>query len=93
MDVPTESLALTSSHSDVAPGDIASHIPIDKAQYTFYRYPNSTALLMIYTCPSGIALKERMINACSRAGVALLARNEGLEITHTVCVLLLFCFI
>lgn len=86
MDISTETLALISSHSEVAANDIAGHIPDDKAQYSFYRHPGSAALLMIYTCPPGLSIKERMINASSRAGAVLLAKNQGLEVTHTVCI-------
>ena len=84
IDVPTETFHVTSKKSNVSPADVPSHISNSKPQYTFYRYPDTSALIFIYTCPMGASIKERMLNASSRLSVVKLAQAKGLNVTHKV---------
>lgn len=80
----TETLTLALTESNITPAAVASQIPESKPRYTFYRYPNSDALIFIYTCPSGSSIKERMIYASYRAGVLILAAEQGLTVSQRV---------
>ncbi|WEW61170.1 Twinfilin-1 [Emydomyces testavorans] len=82
IDIPTETLTLVSTESNVAPGSLSSLIPDSKPQYTFYRYPNSSALVFIYTCPPTSAIKERMLYASCRRGILSVAAAQGLTVSH-----------
>lgn len=89
IDVPTETLALISTESDVEPNSLASLISDSKAQYTFYNYPDPKAVIFIYTCPSGSIIKERLLHASSRNDVVKLAGLQGVEVAHKVSKILL----
>ncbi|KAI1918281.1 hypothetical protein LOZ39_002433 [Ophidiomyces ophidiicola] len=84
IDIPTETLTLVSIESNVTPGSLAGCIPSSKPQYTFYRHPNSSAVLFIYTCPSSSAIKERMLYASCRAGTLVVAAAQGLNVSHKI---------
>ncbi|PGH35557.1 PTK9 protein tyrosine kinase 9 [[Emmonsia] crescens] len=84
IDVPTETLALISTESDVEPNSLASLISDSKAQYTFYNYPDPKAVIFIYTCPSGSIIKERLLHASSRNDVVKLAGLQGVEVAHKI---------
>ncbi|PGH23759.1 hypothetical protein AJ80_02189 [Polytolypa hystricis UAMH7299] len=80
----SERLILVSTESNVAPADLAKVIPENEPQYTFYRYPNSTALVFIYTCPPSTSIKQRMVYASSRRSALHYADLQGLKITHKI---------
>ncbi|KZZ87250.1 Actin-binding, cofilin/tropomyosin type [Ascosphaera apis ARSEF 7405] len=84
MDISTETLTLIDTASDKSASDIPSLIPTDRPQYTFFRYPGSSALLFIYTCPPNSSIKDRMFHASSRASVLIAAQNQGLHVSHKV---------
>lgn len=84
IDVNTETFAVALNKSNISPADVPGLISNTKPQYTFYRYPDSSALLFIYTCPMGASIKERMLNASSRTAVLKLAQAKGVNITHKV---------
>ena len=85
IDVPTESINLAENRSNVSPDEIPGLISSSKPQFTFYRYPDSSALVFIYTCPSSSSIKERMLNASSRRFILKFAESEGVKVTHKVC--------
>ncbi|KAL2385070.1 hypothetical protein RJZ90_001533 [Blastomyces dermatitidis] len=84
IDVPTETLTLISTESNVEPDSISNLISDSKAQYTFYYYPDPKAVIFIYTCPSGSVIKERLLHASSRNDVVKLAVLQGVEVAHKV---------
>ncbi|PGH02481.1 PTK9 protein tyrosine kinase 9 [Blastomyces parvus] len=84
IDVPTETLTLISTESNVEPESISSLISDSKAQYTFYNYPDPKAVIFIYTCPSGSVIKERLLHASSRNDVVKLAVLQGVEVAHKI---------
>lgn len=86
VDVQTETLKLAGSESDVDPNSVQSHISPSSPQYTFYHYPDSDAVIFIYTCPSGSKIKERMLFASSRNNALVIAGEQGLKISQKVCV-------
>ncbi|EFW19602.1 Twinfilin-1, variant 2 [Coccidioides posadasii str. Silveira] len=84
IDIPNETLTLLSTESNVSPGSLSSLIPDSKPQYTFYRYPTTSALVFVYTCPSTSAIKERMLYASCRRGTLKVAEAQGLTISHKI---------
>ncbi|OAX84299.1 hypothetical protein ACJ72_01341 [Emergomyces africanus] len=84
IDVPTETLTLISTESNVGPDSLASLISDSKAQYTFYNYPEPAAVIFIYTCPSGSIIKGRLLHASSRNDVVKLACLQGVEVAHKI---------
>jgi twinfilin-like protein len=84
IDVATETITLAMAESNITPAAVAGRIPESKPRYTFYHYPNSDALIFIYTCPSGSSIKERMLYASCRAGVVILATSQGLTVSQKV---------
>lgn len=80
IDIATESLELNFSDSDVSPANLSSRIPAIKPSYTFYRYPSTSSVLFIYTCPASSKIKERMVYASSSRSVQEIARLEGVEV-------------
>ncbi|OJD23950.1 hypothetical protein ACJ73_04690 [Blastomyces percursus] len=84
IDVPTETLTLISTESNVEPDSISNLISDSKAQYTFYYYPDPKAVIFIYTCPSGSIIKERLLHASSRNDVVKLAVLQGVEVAHKI---------
>lgn len=72
------------TESNITPSALGRLIPEEKPQYTFYRYPNSDALLFIYTCPPNTPIKDRMIHATSRRAVQTLAEQNGVKVSRTV---------
>lgn len=83
--MPTESINLAEKRSNVSPDELPGLISGSKPQFTFYRHPDSPALVFIYTCPSSSSIKERMLNASSRRSILHLAESEGVKVTHKVC--------
>lgn len=84
IDVPTETFKLETSQTDVDAGAVGSLISPTSPRYTYYHYPESEALIFIYTCPSTSAIKERMLYASSRKFAISLAETEGLNIHKKV---------
>lgn len=86
VDVKTETLKLVGSESGVDPNSVQSHISSSSPQYTYYHYPDSDAVIFIYTCPSGSKIKERMLFASSRNNALVIAGEQGLKIAKKVCI-------
>lgn len=86
VDVKTETLKLAGSESGVDPNSVQSHISPSSPQYTYYHYPDSDAVIFIYTCPSGSKIKERMLFASSRNNALAIAGEQGLKIAKKVCI-------
>lgn len=78
--VESEALVLRSTAKDVQPGGLGKQISDTEPTYTFYRYPGSSGVLFIYTCPSGSKIKDRMVYASSRAFVPLIAKDLGVDV-------------
>ncbi|KAK2879523.1 hypothetical protein FQN49_000797 [Arthroderma sp. PD_2] len=84
IDVQTETLNLVGTESNVAPDSLSGFIPDSDPQYTFYRHPESSELIFIYTCPSGSSIKQRMLHASSRAGMLMWAARNGVSVNHKI---------
>ncbi|EEQ31087.1 Twinfilin-1 [Microsporum canis] len=84
IDVKTETLNLVGTESNVAPDSLSGLIPTSDPQYTFYRHPESSELIFIYTCPSGSSIKQRMLHASSRAGMLMWAAKNGVSVNHKI---------
>ncbi|EEP80042.1 conserved hypothetical protein [Uncinocarpus reesii 1704] len=84
IDIPTETLTLRSIESNVAPASLSGLMPNSTPQYTFYRYPKTSALVFVYTCPSSSAIKERMLYASWRRGTLSMAAGLGLTVSHKI---------
>lgn len=85
IDVPTETLKLAASESGVEVNSVESLIPPSAPRYTFYHYPDSDAVIFIYTCPSDSSIRERMLYASSRMYALYIAEQSGLRISKKVC--------
>jgi len=87
IDVPSETLILLSSKSDVNPDAVTGHIPSDRPSYTFYSVSSTVATpgaIFIYVCPGTSKVKERMVHASSRLGVVKIAKGQGIEVLKTL---------
>ncbi|KAL2819246.1 hypothetical protein BJX63DRAFT_428892 [Aspergillus granulosus] len=84
IDVPTETLKLSAAESGVDANSVQSHIPASSPRYTFYHYPDSDAVIFIYTCPSGSSIKERMLYASSRMHGLQVAEEQGLKVSKKI---------
>lgn len=84
IDIPTETLKLSFSETDVSPSSLSSKISDSEPRYTFYHYPGSTSIIFIYTCPSTSSIRQRMLYASSRRSALQLAEMEGLEVAKRV---------
>ncbi|KAL5336378.1 hypothetical protein BJX70DRAFT_283465 [Aspergillus crustosus] len=84
IDVPTESLKLAAAESGVDAESVQGHIPSSSPRYTFYHYPDSEAIIFIYTCPSGSSIKERMLYASSRMHALQVAEAQGLKVSKKI---------
>ncbi|KAL4871156.1 hypothetical protein BDV12DRAFT_38372 [Aspergillus spectabilis] len=84
IDVPTESLKLAAAQSGIDADSIESHISSSSPRYTFYHYPDSDAVIFIYTCPSGSSIKERMLYASSRMYALQIAEEQGLKVSKKI---------
>lgn len=78
--IESEALVLRSVLKDVQPADLGKQISGIEPTYTFYRYPGTSGVLFIYTCPSGSKIKDRMVYASSRAFVPLIAKDLGVDV-------------
>ena len=78
--IESEALVLRNTAKDVQPAGLGKQISETEPTYTFYRYPGSSGVLFIYTCPSGSKIKDRMIYASSRAFVPLIAKDLGVDV-------------
>ena len=72
-------------------GGLASAISDVEPRYSLFRYTHAfggaeeSPLLFIYTCPSGLKVRERMLYASSKAGfIAALGNEFGLEVLKKV---------
>lgn len=83
IDLPTETIKLRLSESNVAPSKLPSVIPEAEPSYTFYNYPSS-GIIFIYTCPASTSVKGRMVYASSRNNVVSLAKENGLEVSKRI---------
>ncbi|KAI9375624.1 hypothetical protein BJX61DRAFT_531458 [Aspergillus egyptiacus] len=84
IDVPTETLKLAAAESGVDAESVQTHISSSSPRYTFYHYPDSDAVIFIYTCPSGSSIKERMLYASSRMYALQLAEEQGLKVSKKI---------
>ncbi|KAL2864460.1 twinfilin [Aspergillus lucknowensis] len=84
IDIPTETLKLAAAESGVDPESVQTHISSSSPRYTFYHYPESDAVIFIYTCPSGSSIKERMLYASSRMYGLQLAEEQGLKVSKKI---------
>ncbi|RAL04204.1 twinfilin [Aspergillus ibericus CBS 121593] len=84
IDVPTEAFKVAVAESGVEPNSVESHIPPSSPRYTFYHYPDSDAVIFIYTCPSGSSIRERMLYASSRMHALTMAGEQGLKISKKI---------
>jgi twinfilin-like protein len=84
IDVPTETIKLAGTDSNVSASSIASKISESSPRYSFYHYPGSDVVLFLYTCPSGSSIRERMLYASTRRGAIQLGEIEGVKVTKKV---------
>ncbi|OJI99364.1 hypothetical protein ASPVEDRAFT_38791 [Aspergillus versicolor CBS 583.65] len=84
IDVPTETLKLVSSESGVDADSVQKQISESSPRYSFYHYPDSDAVIFIYTCPSGSSIKERMLFASSRMYALQVAEQQGLKVSKKI---------
>ncbi|KKK13507.1 hypothetical protein ARAM_003524 [Aspergillus rambellii] len=84
IDIPTETLKLAAAESAVAAESVQTHISSSSPRYTFYHYPDSDAVIFIYTCPSDSSIKERMLYASSRNHALQVAEQQGLKISKKI---------
>lgn len=84
IDIPTETIKLADSDSSVSPASLSGRLPESSPRYTLYHYPDSDAIIFIYTCPSGSSIKERMLYASTRRVAIDIAEAEGLNVAKKV---------
>ncbi|KAL4903267.1 hypothetical protein BDW74DRAFT_53826 [Aspergillus multicolor] len=84
IDVPTETLKLAAAESGVDANSVQNHISTSSPRYTFYHYPDSDAVIFVYTCPSGSSIKERMLYASSRMYALQVAEEQGLKVSKKI---------
>ena len=91
IDIKSESIEFVGrSESDAA--SLATAIPDTEPRYSLFRYRHSfegvelAPLLFIYSCPSGLKVRERMLYASSKQGFLSALRSDlGLEVSKKVC--------
>ncbi|KAK2753246.1 Twinfilin-1 [Arachnomyces sp. PD_36] len=83
IDIPTETIVLIASQSNVSLDSVSSHISDSVPRYTFYR-PDSSSLIFAYSCPPTSSIKERMLYASCRRNIVVLAEGEGLEVSRKI---------
>lgn len=84
IDIPTETIKLAESDSSVSPASLSGRLSESSPRYTLYHYPDSDAVIFIYTCPSNSSIKERMLYASTRRVAIDIAEAEGLNVTKKV---------
>ncbi|KAJ9408047.1 hypothetical protein DTO045G8_4225 [Paecilomyces variotii] len=84
IDIPTETIKLADSDSSVSPASLSGRLPESSPRYTLYHYPDSDAIIFIYTCPSGSSIKERMLYASTRRVAIDIAEAEGLNVAKKI---------
>lgn len=84
IDVPTETLKLAAAESGVEADSVQKQVSSSSPRYSFYHYPDSEAVIFIYTCPSGSSIKERMLYASSRMYALQVAEEQGLKVLKKV---------
>ncbi|KAI9037826.1 epoxide hydrolase [Aspergillus affinis] len=84
IDIPKETLRLGGAESSIDPNAIQEQISTSSPRYAFYHYPDSEAVVFIYTCPSGSSIKERMLYASSRLYALQVAEDQGLKISKKI---------
>ncbi|KAJ5184248.1 hypothetical protein N7492_001864 [Penicillium capsulatum] len=84
VDLPTETIKLVETQSNVDPASIATTISSTSPRYSFFHYPGSDVVVFMYTCPTGSSIKERMLHASSRRSAIAVAEGEGLNIAKKV---------
>ncbi|KAK1147121.1 Twinfilin-1 [Aspergillus melleus] len=84
IDIPKETFRLGGAGSGIDPNSVQEQISASSPRYTFYHYPDSEAVVFIYTCPSGSSIKERMLYASSRLYALQLAEDQGLKISKKI---------
>ncbi|KAL3473978.1 hypothetical protein BJX99DRAFT_248562 [Aspergillus californicus] len=84
IDVPTETLKLAATESGVDADSVQTHVSSSSPRYTFYHYPDSDAVIFIYTCPSSSSIKERMLYASSRMHALQVAEEQGLKVSKKI---------
>ncbi|KAL2000327.1 hypothetical protein VTN02DRAFT_3267 [Thermoascus thermophilus] len=84
IDIPTETIKLAESESSIAPGAVAGKISESSPRYTFYHYPDTDAVIFIYTCPSKSSIKERMLYASTRRVAIEVGESEGIKVSKKV---------
>ena len=95
VDTKSESIELVGrSHIDAS--GLAISISDTEPRYSLFRYSHASGgleespLLFIYTCPSGLKVRERMLYASSKAGfLAALSKDMGLEVMKKVFALII----
>lgn len=77
--------------SSIEADALASTISDSEPRYSFYRFShdfegqNESPVVLIYTCPGGSKIKERMLYASSRSGMVSAASSDaGLTIAKKV---------
>lgn len=85
IDIPSETLKLAASETGVDANSVQGLISPSSPRYTFYHYPDSDAVIFMYTCPSGSSIKERMLYASSRNNALGIASEQGLKVSKKVC--------
>ncbi|KAL4807550.1 hypothetical protein BDV18DRAFT_158768 [Aspergillus unguis] len=84
IDVPTETLKLAAAESGIDADSVQKQVSSTSPRYTFYHYPDSDAVIFIYTCPSGSSIKERMLYASSRMYALQVAEEQGLKVAKKI---------
>lgn len=84
IDIPKETFRLGGASAGIDPNAVQDQISTSAPRYAFYHYPDSEAVVFIYTCPSGSSIKERMLYASSRLYALQVAEDQGLKISKKV---------
>ncbi|GAD91791.1 actin monomer binding protein [Paecilomyces variotii No. 5] len=84
IDIPTETIKLAESDSSVSPASLSGRLSESSPRYTLYHYPDSDAVIFIYTCPSNSSIKERMLYASTRRVAIDIAEAEGLNVAKKI---------
>ncbi|RAL14823.1 twinfilin [Aspergillus homomorphus CBS 101889] len=84
IEVKSEAFKVAVVESGVDANSVQSHIPDSSPRYTFYHYPDSDAVIFIYTCPSGSSIRERMLYASSRMHALAMAEEQGLKVSKKI---------
>lgn len=79
-----DAIMFTSSETGLSPDRLAARIPLSSLVYSFYRYPDSGAVIFIYTGPTELSVKHRQAHGRVRRDVLAVAASEGLEIANQV---------